>query len=136
MYGWVPKGHVVWLVIDTVEQLATPELTARLAGGTRKTARGRDNVSWIGKWDIDLSAITSPVLLWYGSDDRLRAARAGEGPPRPGWSGRARYVPERRSHRGQSRSLTVSVSADPQVSQSAGDGATAPQTYQADSAAR
>ena len=45
MYGWVPKGHVVWLVIDTVEQLATPELTARLAGGTRKTARGRDNVS-------------------------------------------------------------------------------------------
>ena len=74
-----------------------------------------------------------PGLLWYGSDDRLRAARAGEGPPRPGWSGRARYVPERRSHRGQSRSLTVSVSADPQVSQSAGDGATAPQTSQADS---
>ena len=134
MYDWVPKDQVVWLVIDTVEQLATPELTARLAGGTRKTARGRDNVSWIGKWDIDLSAITSPVLLWYGSDDRLRAARAGEGPPRPGWSGRARYVPERRSHRGQSRSLTVSVSADPQVSQSAGDGATAPQTSQADSA--
>jgi transposase len=41
MYDWVPKDHVVWLVIDTVEQLAIPELTARLAGGTRKTARGR-----------------------------------------------------------------------------------------------
>jgi transposase len=41
MYDWVPKGHVVWLVIDTVEQLATPELTARLAGGERKSSRGR-----------------------------------------------------------------------------------------------
>ena len=41
MRDWVPKDHVVWLVIDTVEQLGTPELTARLAGGTRKSARGR-----------------------------------------------------------------------------------------------
>jgi transposase len=41
MYDWVPKDHVVWLVIDTVEQLASPELTVRLAGGTRKSARGR-----------------------------------------------------------------------------------------------
>jgi len=32
---------------------------------------GWDNVSWIGRWDIDLSAIRCPVLLWYGSDDRL-----------------------------------------------------------------
>ena len=41
MHDWVPKDHVVWLVIDTVEQLGTAELTARLAGGTRKSARGR-----------------------------------------------------------------------------------------------
>ena len=41
MCDWVPKDHVVWLVIDTVEQLGTPELAARLAGGTRKSARGR-----------------------------------------------------------------------------------------------
>jgi transposase len=41
MYDWVPEDHVVWLVIDTVEQLASPELTVRLAGGTRKSARGR-----------------------------------------------------------------------------------------------
>jgi transposase len=41
MRDWVPKDHVVWLVIDTVEQLGTPELAARLAGGTRKSARGR-----------------------------------------------------------------------------------------------
>ena len=33
MYDWVPKDHVVWLVIDTVEQLVTPELAVRLAGG-------------------------------------------------------------------------------------------------------
>jgi transposase len=41
MYDWVPKDHVVWLVIDTVGELGTPELAARLAGGTRKSARGR-----------------------------------------------------------------------------------------------
>jgi transposase len=41
MYDWVPKGHVVWLVIDTAEELVTPELAARLAGGARKSARGR-----------------------------------------------------------------------------------------------
>jgi hypothetical protein len=43
-------------------------------------------------------------------------------------------VPERRSQGGQSRSLTVSAPADPQISQSACDGTTAPQTSQADSA--
>jgi pimeloyl-ACP methyl ester carboxylesterase len=32
---------------------------------------GWDNVSWIGEWDIDLSAVRCPALLWYGSDDRL-----------------------------------------------------------------
>jgi pimeloyl-ACP methyl ester carboxylesterase len=39
---------------------------------------GWDNVSWIGRWDIDLSAVRCPVLLWYGSDDRLA-------PPAHGW---------------------------------------------------
>ena len=41
MYDWVPKDHIVWLVTDTVEQLVTPELAVRLAGGERKSARGR-----------------------------------------------------------------------------------------------
>jgi transposase len=41
MYDWVPKDHVVWLVIDTVEQLASPELVVRLAGGERNNPRGR-----------------------------------------------------------------------------------------------
>ncbi len=45
MRDWVPKDHVVWLVIDTVEQLGTPELAARLAGGTRKSARGGGRIT-------------------------------------------------------------------------------------------
>ena len=45
MYDWVPKDHVVWLVIDTVEQLGTAELTARLAAGERKSARGRRRIT-------------------------------------------------------------------------------------------
>jgi transposase len=40
MHDWVPKDHVVWLVIDTVEQLASPELVARLVPATR-SRRGR-----------------------------------------------------------------------------------------------
>ena len=24
-----------------------------------------------GEWDFDLSTVNSPVLLWYGSDDRI-----------------------------------------------------------------
>ena len=38
---------------------------------------GWDNVSWIGEWDIDLSAISCPALLWYGSDDRFGPAAHG-----------------------------------------------------------
>ena len=38
---------------------------------------GWDNVSWIGEWDIDPSAVRCPVLLWYGSDDRLAPPEFG-----------------------------------------------------------
>ena len=51
----------------------------------------------------------------------------------PGRPRRARNVPERESHHGQSRCLTDNISADPQVSQSAGDESAAPQASQADS---
>jgi len=47
---------------------------------------------------------------------------------------RARYVPERRSHRGQSRCLTVSGTVDRQVSRSAASRAGTPLTSRADSA--
>jgi len=41
------------------------------------TGAGWDVVSWIGEWDIDLSAVRCPVLLWYGSEDlRTRPHRA------------------------------------------------------------
>jgi transposase len=41
MYDWVPGQHFVRLVIDTVEQLATPEMVTWLAGGERRSPRGR-----------------------------------------------------------------------------------------------
>ena len=40
MLDWVPEDHVVRLVIDTVEAVATPELTARLVPPVR-TRKGR-----------------------------------------------------------------------------------------------
>ena len=69
MYDWVPKDQVVWLVIDTVEQLATPELTARLAGGTRKTARGRDKRLLDRGMGHRPERHHQPGFAWYGSDD-------------------------------------------------------------------
>jgi pimeloyl-ACP methyl ester carboxylesterase len=57
--------------------LSDPQLSASFAQSLREGLRpgtsggGWDNVSWIGDWDIDLGAVTCPVLLWYGSDDRM-----------------------------------------------------------------
>ena len=59
------------------ELMGDPRLAAALAETMREGLRpgtsgaGWDNVSWIGEWDIDLGAVTCPVLLWYGSEDRL-----------------------------------------------------------------
>ncbi|HWJ83357.1 MAG TPA: alpha/beta hydrolase [Nocardioides sp.] len=38
----------------------------------------RDNLSWCGPWDVDLAAITCPVLLAYGRDDPTVPAAHGE----------------------------------------------------------
>jgi pimeloyl-ACP methyl ester carboxylesterase len=38
----------------------------------------RDNLSWLGAWDIDLSAVTAPVRLVYGESDRMVPAAHGE----------------------------------------------------------
>ena len=38
----------------------------------------RDNMSWCGPWDIDVTAVTTPVLLTYGLDDHLVPASHGE----------------------------------------------------------
>jgi pimeloyl-ACP methyl ester carboxylesterase len=59
------------------ELMRDPRLNSALTATIRESLRpgtsgaGWDNVSWIGAWDVDLSAIDCPVLLWYGTDDRL-----------------------------------------------------------------
>jgi pimeloyl-ACP methyl ester carboxylesterase len=37
-----------------------------------------DNLCWLGPWDIDLRAITLPVRLVYGEDDRMSEIAHGE----------------------------------------------------------
>lgn len=32
---------------------------------------GWDNVAWIGTWDFDPTNLECPVLLWYGTEDRM-----------------------------------------------------------------
>ncbi len=32
---------------------------------------GWDNVAWIGAWDVDPTTVECPVLLWYGTEDRM-----------------------------------------------------------------
>jgi pimeloyl-ACP methyl ester carboxylesterase len=39
---------------------------------------GRDNLSWLGPWDIDLTAVTTPVRLVYGESDRMSEVAHGE----------------------------------------------------------
>jgi pimeloyl-ACP methyl ester carboxylesterase len=39
---------------------------------------GWDNVAWIGPWGIDLGAVSCPVLLWYGSEDRAAPVAYGQ----------------------------------------------------------
>ena len=53
------------------------EETMREALRQGTSGAGWDNVSWIGEWDIDPSAVRCPVLLWYGSDDRLAPPEFG-----------------------------------------------------------
>jgi pimeloyl-ACP methyl ester carboxylesterase len=38
----------------------------------------QDNLSWCGAWDVDLDAVTAPVLLVYGRDDQMVPALHGE----------------------------------------------------------
>lgn len=39
---------------------------------------GRDNVAWVGPWDVDLGAVRCPVHLWYGDADQSVPASHGE----------------------------------------------------------
>jgi len=59
------------------ELIQDPRLVSALTTTMREALRsgtsggGWDNVSWLGAWDVDLSAIRCPVLLWYGTEDRF-----------------------------------------------------------------
>ena len=65
------------------ELMDDPRLVSALTATMREALRpgtsggGWDNVSWLG-WDVDLSAIRCPVLLWYGTDDRFAPPAHGQ----------------------------------------------------------
>jgi len=39
---------------------------------------GWDNVAWVGPWEIDLTAVTCPVHLWYGDEDLFAPVPHGQ----------------------------------------------------------
>jgi pimeloyl-ACP methyl ester carboxylesterase len=59
------------------EIVAEPVAGAALLADIREALRqgrlggGWDNVAWVGPWDFDVAAVTCPVLLRYGADDRM-----------------------------------------------------------------
>ena len=61
---WGPPDHALAFVREAMRQ------------GTDGCAW--DNVAWVGPWATDLSAVTAPTWLWYGSDDPLAPLSHGE----------------------------------------------------------
>lgn len=64
------------LLSDTDRQLWSAHADAMHADMREALAQGSigcgwDNVAWIGEWDFDLAEVRCPVLLWYGSEDRM-----------------------------------------------------------------
>lgn len=57
--------------------LADERLAAAFSASMRESLRqgamgaGWDNVSWVGPWDVDVTTLACPVLLWYGAEDRF-----------------------------------------------------------------
>ncbi len=45
---------------------------------TTSLGYARDNLSWLGPWDVDLTAITKPVRLVYGETDQMAVVAHGE----------------------------------------------------------
>jgi pimeloyl-ACP methyl ester carboxylesterase len=52
---------------------------ASIREGLRQGALGAgwDNVAWVGPWEIDVSSITTEVLLWYGEEDLMAPPEHG-----------------------------------------------------------
>jgi len=59
---------------STMRQMLSTDEAMRL--GTDGCAW--DNVAWVGPWATDLSAVTAPTWLWYGSVDPLGPVSHGE----------------------------------------------------------
>jgi pimeloyl-ACP methyl ester carboxylesterase len=60
-----------------------PDLRASFEGDfqraiTTSVGYARDNLSWLGPWDIDVSAVTARVRLVYGDSDKMAAPAHGE----------------------------------------------------------
>ena len=71
MLDWVPKDHVVRLVIDTVEAVATPELTARLVPAVR-SRKGRRRYDPVMLLSLLTYAYLRGVLATRAMEDRCR----------------------------------------------------------------
>src|SRR5580700_8840820 len=71
MLDWVPEDHVVRLVIDTVEGVATPELTARLVPAVR-SRKGRRRYDPVMLLTLLTYAYLRGVLTTRAMEDRCR----------------------------------------------------------------
>lgn len=73
MLDWVPEDHVVRLVIDTVEALATPELIARLVPATpRRSRKGRRRYDPVMLLTLLVYSCLRGVLSLRAIEDRCR----------------------------------------------------------------
>ena len=71
MLDWVPEDHVVRLVIDTVEAVATPELTARLVPPVR-SRKGRRRYDPVMLLTLLAYSYLRGVLSTRAIEDRCR----------------------------------------------------------------
>jgi transposase len=71
MLDWVPKDHVVRLVIDTVEAVVTPELTSRLVPAVR-SRKGRRRYDPVMLLTLLVYAYLRGVLATRAMEDRCR----------------------------------------------------------------
>ena len=71
MLDWVPKDHVVRLVIDTVEAVAAPELVARLVPAVR-SRKGRRRYDPVMLLTLLMYAYLRGVLATRAMEDRCR----------------------------------------------------------------
>jgi pimeloyl-ACP methyl ester carboxylesterase len=73
LFEWFEPLTCAWdraqLTVDDHAQALFASVAEGLIDGAWGCAW--DNVAWIGPWDVDPTTLRCPVLLWYGSDDRM-----------------------------------------------------------------